>query len=49
MLNWQPMTDEDVEWVNNPTKLIEKAAVIQKLIKLIVDEAIKKGDANVAE
>jgi hypothetical protein len=32
-----------------PTKLIEKAAVIQKLIKLIVDEAIKKGDANVAE
>jgi hypothetical protein len=32
-----------------PTKLIEKAAVIQKLIKLIVDEAIKQGDANVAE
>lgn len=19
-LHWQPMTDEDVEWVNNPTK-----------------------------
>ena len=20
-LSWQPMTDEDVEWVNNPTKI----------------------------
>lgn len=20
MLHWQPMTDEDVEWVNNPGK-----------------------------
>jgi hypothetical protein len=20
-LTWQPMTDEDVEWVNNPAKL----------------------------
>jgi hypothetical protein len=21
---WQPMTDEDVEWVNNPTKMPTK-------------------------
>ena len=20
ILSWRPMTDEDVEWVNNPTK-----------------------------
>jgi len=21
---WQPMTDEDVDWVNNPTKSVDK-------------------------
>jgi len=25
MLQWIPMTDEDVEWVNNPTKQPTKA------------------------
>ena len=29
-LTWQPMTDEDVKWVNNPTKIPNSSCKLLK-------------------